>query len=253
MYKTILSVVIIGLFLASCAPPSSRVSGALEGADLSAAATAATATATETPVASATGPEPALSEATATATPSQSPTPEYTEVGLPAEQSGTVIQDFVAEACQAQWFTQAQKLPCPGDNTQADNGYVQVLNGQVQGFSSDIGVLLTYPPQKLVQTISGMYPAITVKKGDRFRAVLDCRAHSACDVEFVINYTTSEGSAGLKHWRVLFADGPVVVDYPLDAIAGETVQLSLAVYSKGYPADGYAVWIAPHVYRPASK
>ncbi len=253
MYKTIFSVVIIGLFLASCAPPSSCVSGALESTDLSSATTAATATVTETPVASATGLEPALSEATATATPSQSTTPDYTEVGLPAEETGTVILDFVSEVCQAQWSTQVQQLPCSGDDTQANGGYVQVLDGQVQGYSSDIGILLTYPPQKLVQTISGKYPAITVKKGDRFRAVLDCRAHSSCDVEFVLNFSTSEGSAGLKHWRHLFADGPVVVDYPLDAIAGETVQLSLAVYSKGYPADGYAVWIAPHIYRPASK
>jgi len=165
------------------------------------------------------------------------------------EPTGSVILDFVAEACQAQWFSEFQTLPCPGNDTQADAGYVQVLDGQTQGYSSNIGVLLTFPPQKLVQTITGKYPAITVKKGDRFRAVLDCRSHSACDVEFVMNFYTSNGSAGLKHWRHLFADAPVVVDYPLDAIAGETVQLSLGVYSKGNPTDGNAVWIAPRIYR----
>ncbi len=249
MYKTIFSVVIIGLFLASCAPPSSRVSGVLESAAASPAVITTLQPATETLVPSATATDAPVSTATSTLT----STTDYTEVGLPAEETGTVILDFVSEVCQAQWSTQVQQLPCSGNDTQANGGYVQVLDGQVQGYSSDIGVLLTYPPQKLVQTISGKYPAITVKKGDRFRAVLNCRAHSACDVEFVLNFSTSEGSAGLKHWRVLFADGPVVVDYPLDAIAGETVQLSLAVYSKGNPADGYAVWIAPHVYRPASK
>jgi hypothetical protein len=251
MYKTVFSVVIIGLLLASCAPASSRVSGVLEGAAASPAITTTLQPATKTLVPSATATATDASVPTATST--LTSTTDYTQVGLPAEQTGTVILDFVAEACQAQWFTQVQKLPCSGNDTQADAGYVKVLDGQVQGYSSNIEVLLNYPPEKLVQTISGKYPAITVKKGDRFRAVLDCRAHTACDVEFVLNFYTSEGSAGLKHWRHLFADAPIVVDYPLDAIAGETVQLSLAVYSKGYPADGYAVWIAPHIYRPASK
>jgi hypothetical protein len=43
----------------------------------------------------------------------------------------------------------------------------------------------------------------------------------------------------------------VVVDYSLDAIAGKTVQFDLAVRAHENPSEAYAVWIAPHIYRPA--
>jgi hypothetical protein len=113
-----------------------------------------------------------------------------------------------------------------------------------------MNILLAYTPQEKYETISGKYPAFTVQKGDRFRAVLDCKEHTFCDVDFVLNFSTEKGSAGLANWRHIFTDEPVVVDYSLDAIAGQTVQFTLAVQTRGNPVEAYAVWIAPHIYRP---
>jgi hypothetical protein len=184
-----------------------------------------------------------------TATISPTPTPDFSVIGLPAEKPGTTALDFVSEICQAQWFTNVGDLPCPGDETQADSGYVEQLNGKVQDLPSNIKMLLTFPPRKRVEAISSKYPEFEVKQGDRFRAVLACQAHTFCDVDFMLSYFDESGKSGLTHWRYLFTDTPIVVDYPLDGIAGKTVQFDLSVSAKGTGATAYAVWIAPHIYR----
>ncbi len=183
---------------------------------------------------------------TSTATPS----PDLSLVGLPAESAGTNALDFVATMCQAQWFTEIGNLPCPGGPSQADAGYVMQLSDEDQGLPANFNLMMTFPPQKNVQTISSKYPDFTVKKGDRFRAVLTCRAHAFCDVDFILSYFGVQGRNGLMHWQYIFTDEPIVVDYSLDGLAGGTVQFDLAVRVLGNTRDAFAIWIAPHIYRP---
>lgn len=240
MRKKFIIFLLAALFLSSCAQPVNASSKSNEPASV----TTAPATATATQLPSTQTPSP-------TATTTLDPTPDFTLVGLPVEETGTTVFDFVTHVCDAEWFTQGQKLSCPGDESQRDAGYVMPLDGSAQGLLSNIGILLTYPPQVNYETISSKYPSFIVQKGDRFRAVLTCRAHTFCDVQFDLGYFDEQGHTGLKHWRYLFVDSAVVVDYPLDAIAGKTVQFDLAVQSKGNRSDGSAVWIAPHIYRPA--
>jgi hypothetical protein len=178
------------------------------------------------------------------------PTSDFSQIGLPAEAQGELVFDFVEQMCDAEWYTRGVDLPCPGD-TQSSAGYVMKLDAAEQGLSSDMNILLAYTPQENYETIFSKYPAFTVQEGDRFRAVLACKEHTFCDVEFVLDFSNEKGSAGLKNWRYLFTDEPTVVDYPLDALAGETVQFHLNVRARGNPVEAYAVWIAPHIYRPA--
>jgi hypothetical protein len=187
----------------------------------------------------------------ATATATAAPTPDFSLVGLPFEKEGELVFDFVEQMCDAEWSTRGQDLPCPGSDAQSSAGYVMQLDGATQGLPSNINVLMAYTPQEKYETIYGKYPAVTVQKGDRFRAVLECREHSFCDVEFVLNFSDERGTAGLKNWRYLFTDEPIVVDYPLDALAGQTVEFTLAVRARGNPVEARTVWIAPHIYRPA--
>ena len=158
--------------------------------------------------------------------------------------------DFVTQMCSAQWFNRGQQLPCPGNDAQQSAGYVMSLNGEIQELPSNLSLLLTFPPADHFGTIYSKYPAFTVKEGDRFRAVLACRAHTFCDVKFGLEYYDAQGRTGLKHWSYLFADPPIVVDYSLDGIAGKTVQFSLTAFANGNPTGASAVWIAPHIYRP---
>jgi hypothetical protein len=239
MQKKFLSLLILGLFLAGCSPAADQTTKALGLPTATAAATLTQQPPTPT----------ATPSATATAT--AAPTPDFSLVGLPTEKEGELVFDFVEQMCDADWSTRGQDLPCPGSDTQSSAGYVMQIDGATQGLPSNINVLMAYTPQEKYETIYGKYPAVTVQKGDRFRAVLECREHSFCDVEFVLNFSDERGSAGLKNWRYIFTDEPLVIDYPLDALAGQNVQFTLAVRARGNPVEAHAVWIAPHIYRPA--
>jgi hypothetical protein len=245
MKKKILYFLLIGLLLAGC---SSSPTQNLEKTTSSTTVTAATAT---QPLSTPTPDPTETATATATATITSTPTPDLSVVGLPAEESGSTAFDFVEQMCNAQWSTRGQDLPCPGNESQSSAGYVMQFDGKSQGLPSNIKVLLAYTPQENYETISSKYPTFTVQKGDRFRAVLACKEHTFCDVDFVLSFSNEKGSAGLTHWTYIFTDEPLVIDYPLDALAGQTVQFNLAVHSRGNSSEAYAVWIAPHIYRPA--
>lgn len=185
---------------------------------------------------------------TSTATPV--PTPDLSLIGLPAEAPGTTALDFAAAVCDATWFNASQQLPCPGDDSQSSTGYVMGLSGETQGLPSAISMILAYPPQVTYETIFSKYPPFVVEKGDRFRAVLACKLHTFCDVEFSLEYFDGKVKNGIANWPYRFSAAPLVMDYPLDGIAGKTVQFGLAVRGNGIRTEAYAVWIDPHIYRP---
>ena len=223
---------------------------ALSGCGLRPAQELPTPTTTMTPTSTLPPPtETPLPTMTATVTPTL--TPDFSVVGLPSEPTSAPAFDFVEQMCQAQWFTETGNLPCPGNEAQVNEGFVTKLGGEIQDLPANIKLLLTFPPKAGDKTISSKYPPFTVKKGDRFRAVLACRAHTFCDVEFILYYFNDQGQTRLMRWRYIFADPPILVDYSLDSMAGKTVQFDLAVQTKGNQADANAVWIAPHIYRPS--
>ncbi len=186
---------------------------------------------------------------TATLTPV--PTADVAAVGLPTEAASSNALDFVGSMCKAEWFTRGGDLPCPGDPSNTNGGFVIQLPGPDQGLSPQFPVLVTYPPQDNYETIFSKYPAFTVKKGDRFRAVLACRLHTFCDVEFSLDVYSPSGSGRVSRWPYRFTDTPIVVDYSLDGLAGQTVQLGLSLRGIGSRLDAYGAWLFPHVYRPA--
>jgi predicted small secreted protein len=187
---------------------------------------------------------------TATLTPI--PTPNPGAVGLPTEPAGSNALDFVDRMCKAEWFTRGNTLPCPGDPNNPDGGFVMQLPGDQQGLTPEFPVLLMYPPQDNYETISSKFPDFTVQKGDRFRSVLACRLHTFCDVEFSLDSYGTSGSARVARWIYIFTDEPIVVDYSLDGLAGQTVQFGLSVRGVGSRLDAYGVWLFPHIYRPGS-
>lgn len=237
MKNKIFSFLLLGLLLSGCALRTNRSSNS-------------TALPTALPYETATEVPPTQTPSP-TATVAPTPTPDFSLVGLPAEPSSAVAFDFVEQMCNAQWFSSGGQLPCPGNDGQQGSGYVTALDASVQDLRSNLNILLTFPPLNGYGTLYSKYPPFTVKDGDRFRAALTCRTHSFCDVEFGLEYYDEQGRTGLKHWQYLFADSPILVDYPLGGLAGKSVQFSLTITAKGSPSTAYAVWIAPHIYRPA--
>ena len=179
-----------------------------------------------------------------TSTVTLTPTADLGSVGLPTEAPGTTALDFSTTMCSAQWFNRNGQLPCPGSADSPNAGYVVSVGG------SSLGMLLTYPPQDSFETIFSKYPPFIVQSGDRFRTVLSCKAHTFCDVMFSLEYFDSHGKNGLANWPYRFSSSPVVIDFPLQGIAGKTVQFGLSVRGNGNRLEAYAVWIYPHIYRP---
>jgi hypothetical protein len=245
MNKRLLLVLFLGLLLTGCQMRfgGNRLGGAGRGTALP--ATTPTSLAADLPTAGPTHtPRPAP-----TLTPT--PLPDLAVIGLPSETAGTTAYDFTAGICTAEWYTSAGSVPCNSTEETSTSGYVALLDGLSQGLPAEISGLLTYPPYGgASDTISGKYPAFTVQKGDRFRAVLTCRAHNFCDVEFGLDYFDANGRSSLKRWSYLFTNPPIVVDYPLDGIAGLTVRFNLSVRRHGEGLQDYAAWLEPHIYRP---
>jgi hypothetical protein len=243
MRMKLASVLVLGLLLTGCS--LQRANRLINGRDPGLQAPGTTAP-TETPT------TPPTNTPVPTATPTLAPTPNPSVVGLPAEPSGSSAFDFVASMCKAQWFTRSGNLPCPGDENNSNGGFVLSLPAERQNLPSGYPVLMMYPPQDNSETIFSRYPAFKVQKGDRFRAVLACRAHTFCDVDFGLGYYAPNGTTGLTHWPYRFTDAPIVVDYSLDGLAGLTVQFSLSLRGAAARLDAYGAWILPHIYRPGS-
>ena len=180
-----------------------------------------------------------------TSTATSLPTPDLSVVGLPTEASRTNALDFVAEMCSAEWSNRNQKLPCPGSNENPNNGYVESIGG-----NNGLETLLTYPPQDNYATIFSKYPPFSVEKGDRFRTVLACKAHTFCDVVFSFEYFDGTAKTGVANWPYRFSAAPIVIDYPLDGFAGKTVQFGLSVTGIGNRTEAFAAWMYPHIFRP---
>jgi hypothetical protein len=242
MNKRLLLVLLLGLLLAGC---RTRFGDGPSGALQTASPPTPTSLAADLPTQ---GPTPTPRPA---ATLTSAPAPDLTRVGLPAEAPGTTAYDFTASICTAEWFTKTGSVPCKGTDETSTSGYVALLDSLSQGLPAEITGLLMYPPHGGADdTLSGKYPSFIVQKGDRFRTVLTCRVHNFCDVEFGLDYLDASGRSSLKRWSYLFTNPPIVIDYPLDGIAGLTVQFSLSVRRHGEGLQDYAVWLEPHIYRP---
>ncbi len=196
-------------------------------------------------------PSQAEPSATFTAIPTLTPSPVATSTPMPA--LGTIALDFTALMCNAQWMNGVQYLPCPATDASRPGGYPSIMDPASQGLPANTPVLLTVPAQNNASSIFGRYPPFLVRTGDRFRATLQCVKALPCNVEFSLEYYDSQRKYHSLYgdWHYHGEDPPIPVDFDLSALAGQTVEFTLAVR----PLDAarqndLALWIAPHIFRP---
>jgi len=160
--------------------------------------------------------------------------------------------DFSSQACSATWQNNDGNLPCPGtDGDEA--GYVLYIqspkleNGSI---SNDPG-LLTVPKHTAKGYIRGIYPLVTIKKGDHFKALVNCQYNaSTCDVLFRFEYRIgNEGVKTLKEWHEIYEGKFYPVDIDLSDFAGKDVQFLLTVYANDSKGDDLALWVYPRIVR----
>ena len=107
-----------------------------------------------------------------------------------------VLYNFANNFCDADWQNNNRDLPCPGSDGDS-KGYVLRLTDPVleNGVTEDQPGLLTVPKDAFNGVITGTYPPIKIRSGDRFRSLINCqyRAYS-CNVTFRLQYQIDGGN-----------------------------------------------------------
>ncbi|BAJ64245.1 NBR1-Ig-like domain-containing protein [Anaerolinea thermophila] len=158
--------------------------------------------------------------------------------------------NFVYNFCNAEWSSGAGFLTCGGKDGDA-KGFVIYLdkprleNGQVDNEPA----LLTAPQNINDGVIRGKYPAIKIKSGDRFRAIVGCEYNAKnCNVRFQLDYQIGDGAIQtLAFWNESYEGSFTSVDVDLNALAGNDVRFILTVLANGSADGDRALWLMPRI------
>lgn len=163
--------------------------------------------------------------------------------------------DFVAHYCDASWQNNKNDLPCPGQDGDS-RGYVIRLDHPIleNGVRSSSAGLLTVSRDTSNGLISGTYPAVKVRDGDRFLALVNCQYKAyACNVFFRLQYQVGGGDIRtLGTWNEAYEGKYFAVDLDLSNLAGQNVKFILMVSANGAFNQDQALWVAPRIVRLGS-
>jgi len=165
--------------------------------------------------------------------------------------SGFIVTgyDFVANFCDANWRTDSKTLPCPGTEGD-DRGFVLMLDapkmedGNIRGPG-----LITYPEKSNTGFIKGQYPAINIKSGDRFQALIGC-AYKAndCNLIFRLEYQIGNGNIrSLGQWQEVYEGRYYSINIDLSPLRGENVKFILTIFTNGSSHEDFALWVTPRI------
>lgn len=172
--------------------------------------------------------------------------PFWVEINIPGN-----YYDFTTNYCNpgVMWTSGAGELPCPG-RFGNDQGWVLLSEEPIledMSIGEEPG-LQVHPHMTIDGWIRGTYPEITLTGDAVFKATIGCYGPALCDADFSLTARVNGGpELILETWHQV-QNGtytPVTVD--LSDLAGKRVQFSLLVKSRGIPADGTALWLAPMI------
>jgi len=158
--------------------------------------------------------------------------------------------DFVTNACSAQWISGSGTLPCPGTDGDSKGFMLKVDKPRLENGTTDSrSGLLAFPQNVYNGYIQGIYPAYTVKSGDRFQATVNCEYGAAnCFVIFRLDYQIGTGT--VKSFWVFgerYEGQYFNADLNLASLAGQNVKFILTVLANGYATGDRALWVAPRI------
>jgi hypothetical protein len=174
-------------------------------------------------------------------------------VGATPTPAPEVVNDFVANYCDAEWVSGAGALPCPGSDTDPEGFVIKLDSPKLEnGTTENEPALLTHPEWVNNGVISGRFPSFEVKEGDHFLAVIGCLFNGlSCDVRFQLNYRENGGALqNLGQWDQSYDGGIQKIDLDLSDLAGKSVQFAFAVLSNGPSNQDWAFWLAPRIVGP---
>ncbi len=195
---------------------------------------------------------------TPTITPTRTVTPTITVTPTATTPpSSGVIYNFAANLCNAQWRSQAGVIDCKNNQVGSNgssNGFAMILTNTTleNGKVPTDPVILTVPDSTKTGAITATYPTITILSGYRFQANLGCVQNATqCSVIYQINYIVNNGQpANLGEFRHTYNGSLENVDIDLSPLAGQSVQIVLAVLANGSAENDQAVWVFPRIVKP---
>lgn len=162
-----------------------------------------------------------------------------------------LVLSFVDSYCSADWESSAGDLPCPGKGTEPSGFVVRLEEPDQENRKENEPALWTNPEMEDDGWITGTYPAIKIKDGDRFIADIGCLDDSEdCDVIFRLNYKIGSGPVkNLGEWHEVFDNLITRVDIDLSDLDGENVKFILTVTVNDDYDEDAAFWLQPHIQR----
>jgi hypothetical protein len=159
---------------------------------------------------------------------------------------------FADNACDADWQNNNRDLPCPGSEGDS-KGYVMALANPVMesGVKENETGLLMVPKNIDGGLIWGTYPAIKIRNGDHFQALINCQYKAYdCNVAFQVQYQVGSGPVkSLGVWYEAYEGKYYPLDIDLSFLAGDNVKFTLAVGTNGRFDQDQALWLAPRITR----
>jgi len=162
------------------------------------------------------------------------------------------VYNFAENYCSADWATSKKdQLLCPGKGTEP-SGFVLLLNNpELESRKENEPTLWTNPAMFDDGWITGTYPGIKIKTGDRFLVDVGCLADAKnCDVKFQINYRANGGAIkSLGEWHEVYDGQMTRIKLDLSSLDGQSVQFVLTVLANGEYDEDAAFWLNPHIER----
>ncbi|HUF37984.1 MAG TPA: NBR1-Ig-like domain-containing protein [Anaerolineales bacterium] len=160
------------------------------------------------------------------------------------------VYDFAANYCLASWKSGVGPLPCPGTEKTSGSFIIRLNNPHLENRTENEPALWTAPDADPDGWISGKYPAIVIRDGDRFKAWVGCLdGADGCEVTFYLQYQIAGGTVmTLGSWDEVHDGAVTQIDVDLSFLAGQAVSIILvAEVDGGDPVDAEAFWFSPRI------
>jgi hypothetical protein len=167
------------------------------------------------------------------------------------EKPKKIVYDLAANYCDADWVNSAGSIECPTENYDISGSIVRLDAPVMEGgrVENEAG-LWVIPEGASGGTLTGTFPAIKIKAGDRFRTVVSClNEYTACDVEFRLEYQIGDGEIkSLGKWRETYDGKYTKVDVDMTPLAGKEVKFILKIRAQDVFDQDSGLWLHPSLW-----
>jgi hypothetical protein len=181
--------------------------------------------------------------------------PWWVEIRVTGAPTSNVVLDFTAKAGEATWSSGAGGLSFPGTDGDSKGFALSGSNLIYEDNTTPASPILAGPQNITNGYVQGVYPAVTVQKGDIFLTSLGCEKQAtSCYVQFRLAYQKESGPITTlfqfnERWEGL-TKPPSVRPVNLDLLAGQSVKFILYMSAYGSPIGDRAMWGNPVISRP---